>query len=121
MDHAQVVLQQPRGPKGRVVPVIAGVLVDDFNDQRVNDPQRCWRSAAPRIVAQAFLERSLMPFSKSANPVVQGLSTDAEEIGKALKRPTVIEPQQGFGPTTFSPGRGTQEELLELLAFQRCQ
>src|SRR4051812_23733990 len=111
MDLPQVPPPRAVGPARGAIPQVARVAVDPLGQQRVDDPQRCWRAAGAWRVGETLAEIAPVAVLEAARPVVNGLPADAEEVRYVLHGKALGEPQQGLRTARFA-GRGDLELRL---------
>src|SRR3954452_7566347 len=117
----QGLLQQRRRPNGRMRAEFPRVGLDDLGNQRI-DPAvvgsrttRTWgvRETFPQVEPRAFLE--------PVDPVVDGLTTDAQGFGDRLDRLALIEPEQHLGPTSLLGQGGVCDEILQIATLPSAE
>src|SRR5512135_3116217 len=114
MHLFQVLPQERGGPDRRVVAQFAGIGVDDFSDQRIDDPQGRGGPALARGIRQSGAEIESLTLLKALRPVVDRLATDMEPFGDLIGCLALGEPEHGLGTAAF-PGRGGMEhEVLQV-------
>src|SRR3954453_22309072 len=95
MVALEVLHQQRRRPVGGTKAQLAGVVVDDFGDQRVDDPQGRGRTAAARGIEEAGPEVASLALLESLGPVVDRLTADVEQFGDLSGGVPLGEPEEG--------------------------
>jgi hypothetical protein len=72
VHFAQMLAQQSGGPHAGVVAITAGIPVNNFINQRINDSLGGRGPATPGGIQQPLGGRKAAPLLKSADPVVNG-------------------------------------------------
>jgi hypothetical protein len=96
VDLAEVVLQQSRRPNGVPVAMNPRIRVNDFLQQGVDNAEGRRRSSFSGGVLQASPQVLIGALAKAHEPVVNGLSADAQALSDRFHGLTFIEPQQSL-------------------------
>src|SRR5512135_2884724 len=91
MHLFQVLPQERSGPDRGVVARFAGIGVDDFSDQRIDDPQGRGGPAWARGIRQSGAEIESLPLLKALRPVVDRLATESLSHKGNIRGLSVVE------------------------------
>jgi hypothetical protein len=92
MLAAEVGDQQRGGPHRRAIPELAGVSVNNFGDQGINDALSRARTTTARRISQAQVQGNVVALLDSDSPVVNALTGDAQTWSNLANRLAFIKP-----------------------------
>jgi hypothetical protein len=121
VSHFEIVIQERDGPSRGVIAQVAGILVDDLRDQRVDDAERRARAARPGGVPKTCSQIPISSLLKAFGPVIDRAATDLSAFRHLGRGFAFGQPEQRFRPAELSSRRRTSQDKFQISRLRSTQ